>query len=172
MAKTVNSRNRFVIGLDGGGTKTIAALANLNGKIIRASEAGSSSPRNVGIKIATDNVAQAINKILEKKLKIESTFIGLPAVAEEFKAEKIKIKREIIKKSPQIAQGKVIIGSDQLVAFRAGTDEKNGVLTIAGTGTVARGWRGKKEAHSSGWGWLAGEGSAFFCRSENLSGCC
>ncbi|UZE93456.1 MAG: hypothetical protein IB617_01320 [Candidatus Nealsonbacteria bacterium] len=154
----------YVIGVDGGGTKTIAVLANLEGRILKIARAGSSSPRNVGIKKATDNVAKAINKLLKQKkdAKIISTFIGLPAVAEEFKSKKKEIKKEISKKVPEIFKGKVEIGSDQEVAFRSGSDQKDGVLVIAGTGCVARGWRGKKQAHSSAWGWLADEGSAFF----------
>ncbi|XOB40111.1 MAG: N-acetylglucosamine kinase [Candidatus Nealsonbacteria bacterium] len=154
----------YVIGVDGGGTKTITALANLEGKILKIARAGSSSPRNIGIKKATDNVAKAINKLLKQKkdAKIISTFIGLPAVAEEFKSKKKEIKKEISKKVPEIFKGKVEIGSDQEVAFRSGSDQKDGVLVIAGTGSVVRGWKGKRQLHVSAWGWLADEGSAFF----------
>jgi len=38
----------FIIGVDGGGTKTIAALANLQGKIIRKITIGPSNPNKVG----------------------------------------------------------------------------------------------------------------------------
>jgi len=48
------------------------------------------------------------------------------------------------------------------VAFKAGSDERNGVILISGTGCVAHGWRDKKEVKASGWGWLNDEGSGFW----------
>ncbi len=160
-------KNKFyVIGVDGGGTKTEAALSDLNGKIFKIAKCGSSSPRNVGIKEAIGNVASAIEYILKNKIniKIASTFIGLPATAEEFSLKKKEIEKELFtkKKMRKIFEGKVKIGSDQEVAFRSGTNKKDGVLIIAGTGCVVHGWKEKKEAHASGWGWLADEGSAFW----------
>lgn len=156
-----------VIGIDGGGTKTTAALANLKGKILALAKSGSSSPRNVGIKKTAKSVAIAIRGVLkkvDKDAKILAVFVGLPTVQEEFRSKKGKIKKEILKQKgiSQISKGKIIIDSDQITAFRSGTDEKDGVLVIAGTGCVAHGWRQGKETHTSGCGWLADEGSAFW----------
>jgi N-acetylglucosamine kinase-like BadF-type ATPase len=153
----------YVIGVDGGGTKTVAALANLDGKILKIVKAGSSHPRNLGLKKAIENLAITIRKVLPKEGKILSTFIGLPAVAEEYKFKIGKIKRELKKHKEisKIFKGKLIIDSDQKVAFRAGADG-DGVMLNAGTGCVCHGWKGKKEAHASGWGYLADEGGAFF----------
>lgn len=161
-SKKIKSIKKYVIGVEGGGTKTVAALADLNGKILKIAKSGSSSSRNIGIKKATDNIARAIKGVLKRDNKIVSTFIGLPAVAEEFKSKKIKIRKELSKRVPKIFKGKVEIGSDQEVAFRSGSNQKDGVVVIAGTGSVIRGWKGKKQVHVSGWGWLADEGSAFF----------
>ncbi len=156
-----NETQNYVIGVDGGGTKTVAVLADTNGKILKTAFSGSSSPRNIGIEMSVENVAKAINPVLNSKKKIISTFIGLPCIAEEFYSKRGKIKKELQKRIPKIFSGKVEIGSDQEVAFRSGSLQKDGVLIISGTGCVARGWKGKKQAHSSGCGWLADEGSAF-----------
>ena len=155
--------NNYIIGVDGGGTKTVAALADLKRKILKLGESGSSSPTNVGIKKATENVAKAIKKILPKRGKILLTLIGLPAVKERPELIK-KVKKELLKKEEisVISRGKLEIVSDQVVAFRSGTDEKFGVILISGTGCVSHGWRKEKEAHASGWGWLADEGSGFW----------
>lgn len=153
---------KFVIGVDGGGTKTITALATIEGKILKLVKTGSSSPRNIGIKKATDNIVISIRKVLKRDKEIASTFIGLPSVAEEFKVKKKEIREELFKRIPEIFKGKVEIGSDQEVAFRSGSYQKDGVLVIAGTGSVVCGWKGKKQVNVSGWGWLADEGSAFF----------
>jgi len=155
---------KFVIGIDGGGTKTIAALSNLKGKILKLVKTGSSHPRNLGFNRAVENLAQIIEKILPKNKRILSTFLGLPATEEEFKFKKEKIKRELLKhkKISPLFKEKLTIGSDQLAGFRSGTDEKEGVVLIAGSGCVAHGWRRGKEAKVCGWGYLSEMGSAFF----------
>lgn len=161
----MENNKKYVIGVDGGGTKTIAVLADLNGKILKLAKSGPSSPRNVGIKKTAENISQAIKRVFKKNRKdrILSTFIGLAAVQEqpEFKE---KIEKALFKQKgiSQIFQGKVIVESDQIVAFRSGTDEKDGVVLIAGTGCVAHGWKGRKETKVSGWGYLSDQGSAFW----------
>ncbi len=166
MFKENQKDRRCVIGIDGGATKTTAALADLKGKILKVSKSGSSNPRNVGIKIVAENTAKAINEVLKdkKKVKILSVFIGLPAVEEEYKDKKGKIKKEILKQKgiPKNFKRKITIGSDQIVAFRSGTNEKKGIIIIAGTGCVAHGWQREKEAKAGGWGWISDEGSGFW----------
>ena len=162
----------YIIGVDGGGTKTVAALADLEGKILKVAKSGSSSPRNIGTKEAMTNVAQAIEKVLApiKDQKILSTFLGLPTMEEEFKFKKDVIRKELLKHkeiSP-IFKGKLLIGSDQLAGFRAGSDEKDGVVLIAGSGCVAHGWRGKKEVKVCGWGYLSEMGSGFWIGQKGL----
>ncbi|KPJ55387.1 hypothetical protein AMJ47_00780 [Parcubacteria bacterium DG_72] len=149
---------QYVIGVDGGGTKTVTALADLKGNILRTVKTGPSSPRNVGIDKTAENVAEGINKVFKKNTAF--VFAGLPAVEEEYKSKINEIEKKIVKDvSNKI---KIKVGSDQIVAFRSGTDEKSGVMVIAGTGCVAHGWRGGREAKVSGWGWLADEGSAIW----------
>ena len=96
--------NDFVIGVDGGGTKTAAALADMDGKIIARAVSGGSSVRNFGIKLAAENVAKAIYYLIKrrKNIKITSVLIGLPAMEEEYKDKKSAIIREL-KKQKKIA---------------------------------------------------------------------
>jgi N-acetylglucosamine kinase-like BadF-type ATPase/FMN phosphatase YigB (HAD superfamily) len=165
-----NNSKPYVIGVDGGGAKTVAALATLTGKILTKAKTGPSHPRNLGLKKSMDNLRLAIKKVLKKNKKILSTFLGLPAMEEEFKFKKDIIKKELLKHKEiwPIFKGKVIIGSDQLAGFRSGTDEREGVVLIAGSGCVAHGWRNKKEAKVCGWGYLSEMGSAFFIGQKVL----
>jgi len=161
----IKNQRKYVIGVDGGGTKTIVALADLEGKVLRIAKSGPSNPRNVGVKIAAINIASGIRQVLKgRDKKILSTFIGLAAVEEEFRFLKNKIKSELFKQKAisSIFKGKVKIGSDQIVAFKSGTGEKIGIVLISGTGCVAHGWHNGEEAKTSGWGHLTDEGSAFW----------
>lgn len=161
----VNDKN-FIVGVDGGGTKSLAALADALGRITKTASAGCSNPRNVGVRVAADNIADSIHKIIksEKNISIASTVIGLPAMEEEFKGREQEIIRAL-KKHKEISlifNGKVKIVSDQLVAFRAGSRCADGISVIAGTGCAVHGWYGGLEAKANGWGWLADEGSGFW----------
>jgi len=164
---------KYVIGLDGGGAKTTAILADLNGKILARAKTGSSHPRNLGLEKAIDSVAFVVKKVLgriERNSKISAVFLGLPAMEEEFKSGKSFIGKELLKhkKISIIFKGKVTIGSDQLAGFRSGTDEKDGVVLIAGSGCACHGWRGDKEIKVDGWGYLGEMGSAFFVGQKTL----
>jgi tRNA threonylcarbamoyl adenosine modification protein (Sua5/YciO/YrdC/YwlC family) len=163
----------YVIGVDGGGAKTTALLADLQGKILARAKTGSSHPRYLGIKKAADSVAFVIEKILEKigkNGKISATFLGLPGIEEEFKAKRGLVKKELLrhKKISRIFEGKVMIGSDQLAGFRSGTDEKDGLALIGGSGSTCHGWKGGREIKIDGWGYLSETGSAFFIGRRTL----
>lgn len=157
---------KYVIGVDGGATKTRAVLADLNGKILKFFDGDSASLRNNGIDESVKNIARAIKGVLPgNKKEIFSICIGLPDVAEEF-GRKIKDIEKSISRKINFKNVKVI--SDQIVAFKSGTNERNGVVLIAGTGSIARGWNKGKEEKASGWGWLAEEGCSFWAGREAL----
>jgi len=163
----------YVIGVDGGGAKTTAILADLQGKILAKAKTVSSHPRYLGIKKAVDNAAFVIEKVLKrvgKNGKISAVFLGLPGTEEEFKSRKELIEKEFLKrkKISRIFEGKVVIGSDQLAGFRSGTDEKDGLALIGGSGSTCHGWRGNKEVKIDGWGYLSETGSAFFVGRRTL----
>ncbi|MFH1714164.1 MAG: BadF/BadG/BcrA/BcrD ATPase family protein [Candidatus Nealsonbacteria bacterium] len=153
----------YIIGVDGGGAKTVAALADSNGRILKISKEGSSHPRNIGINKAIDNLVMAIERVLPKNKEISAVFLGLPAMEEEFKLKKEKIRKELLKrkKMSAIFKGKLVIGSDQLVGFRSGTDKKEGIVVIAGSGCAIHGWGEGKEVKVDGWGYLSELGSSF-----------
>lgn len=158
--------NSYVIGVDGGGTKTAVVLADMDGKTVSEAISGISNPRNVGIKYAAKNIAEGIYGVLKGKrsIAIVSTFIGLPGMEEEYKNRKPEIIGELKKhkKIARIFAGKVAIGSDQVVAFRSGADGAAGISAIAGTGCAVHGWNKGSEVKTNGWGWLADEGSGFW----------
>jgi len=157
----MNNKN-YLIGIDGGGTKTITALATEKGKVLKIAKTGPSSPRNIKIETAVSNIEKGIKRVF-KKGNIKSVFIGLAAI-EEQPDLRIKIKKEIKKRKWlfSILKGKFEIGSDQITAFRSATLKKDGILIISGTGCVVHGWKGSKEHKTSGWGYFADEGSAFW----------
>ncbi len=157
-----------MIGVDGGGTKTISALFDHNGNILSRGEGGSCNIRNVGMEKAIYNIIISIKKALNGKNieDISKLVIGIPCVEEEFKDKKDNIKEEIY--SAINFKGEIIIESDQLIAFRAGTDKEDGALLNSGTGVVAHSWNKGKEAKIDGWGYLSEMGSSFWVGQEGI----
>jgi N-acetylglucosamine kinase-like BadF-type ATPase len=152
------SQKQYLIGIDGGGTKTVAALANLNGEILREIETGSTNPNKIGFERAILNLKKLISKISKNK-KIKIAYLGLAGGLERNKEKREKIKKEIQK----FFAFPIFVEGDQKIAFSAATDERDGIVVIAGTGAIAMGWKGKKEAISGGWDWLIGDqGSGFW----------
>ncbi len=148
---------RYIVGVDGGGTKTTVALADEKGNIISKKTGGPSNPRNVGVFVSGKTISDLLSDLCKGK-SISASFIALAAVGEEYVDKKEEI-ADILRSGG--LKGKIKIDSDQLAAFRCGTSEKDGAVVIAGTGAVARAFKDGKEALSSGWGYLADEGSAF-----------
>jgi N-acetylglucosamine kinase-like BadF-type ATPase len=152
----------YIIGVDGGGTKTTAALADERGEVLSVEKGGPSNIRNVGLETAVENILSVVKKV-QKEETISCYCVALASVEEEEQDKKEEVVRMLKEKG---LEGKILVESDQLSAFKAGTDENDGVVVIAGTGAVCKGWRSYKEHKTNGWGYLAGEGSAFYAGIE------
>ena len=148
---------KLFLGIDGGGTKTDLVLADKEGNPIRRETAGPASLRNNGVDESCRSVLEGVDKLLKKE-KIVSTFVGFPAIQEEYSDKKEEVKKRLSQKIP----GKLAVGSDQLVAFKSGTDSGKGIVVIAGTGGAVRGFKEGKSEKVSGWGYFADEGSGFW----------
>ncbi len=161
-------KNGYVIGLDGGGTKTTACLADLRGNILRKVRSGPSNPLKIGLEKSLLSLKKTISEVSRgrKKKEISSAYLGLAGGLERDKGLRRRIRLYLAKRFPF----PIFVGGDQKIAFRAGTREKDGLLIIAGTGSISMGWRGGKEAASGGRDWLLGdEGSAFWIGRTALS---
>ena len=63
----------YLLGVDGGGTKTAVQIADTSGKVISQAVSGSSSYKSVGIKRAIENLNTAVFSAV-KKLKVPKKF--------------------------------------------------------------------------------------------------
>ncbi len=154
----------YVIGIDGGGTKTTAVLANENGDVVSVKKGGSSNIRNVGTEEAANVVIDLIRGLKkDRKERVACIYVALAAIKEELKDQKEELRARM--EEEKVGE-RVIIGSDQMAAFRAGTNKKNGAGIICGTGAVAFGFNNGREEKVSGWGYLGDEGSGFYVGIE------
>jgi len=147
----------YILGVDGGGTKTIVQVADLSGEVIAESESGSSNYKSVGIKIAKENINKAISKAIDmldnlKKFTFKSACFGLSG---NDSCEDRNIYHKIIFESKikdYLSSAKTIICNDTRIGLAAGSNSKNGVMIICGTGSNCYGTNEEgKEAKVGGW---------------------
>jgi len=161
----------LVLGLDGGATKTTAMVLDTSTKEIIESVSGSSNYLDAGKEVAKKNINKLILSVIEKlkesrcseKIFFESSCFGFSGCDQE---NDINLYKKIIfnsKLSNYINQNKAIICNDSKIGLAAGSDNKNRVMVICGTGSNCYGINELgEEARVNGWDYILGdEGSAY-----------
>jgi N-acetylglucosamine kinase-like BadF-type ATPase len=152
---------RYVLGLDGGGTKTECVLMDEDGRAVAQSRGGPSNPNRVGFGGALASVSDAARlAVLNAGISMEevtSLCAGLAGTAHLESAQKMK--RLLEEEFP----GKTIRVCTDLELTLEGAGEGATIVLIAGTGSAAvgrdaQGHTGRVGGH----GYLLGdEGSAY-----------
>jgi glucosamine kinase len=152
---------KFVLGFDGGGTKTDCVLLSEEGKMVAQSRSGPSNPYRIGVEAAARAVVEAAdNALLEAKLDrtaISGIGAGLAGTGDAGRRDAMREALQI-----KFPRAKVVVFTDMEASlFAAG--EGPVIVLLAGTGSFAIGrdsngqiWR------SGGLGFrISDEGSAF-----------
>jgi N-acetylglucosamine kinase-like BadF-type ATPase len=153
---------RFVLGFDGGGTKTDCVLMDEAGTVLARSMAGPSNPLRVGFGAALASIRDAAQQaIVQAKLpgdsKAAAVCAGLAGAGPAESAEKI---RALL--AAEFAEAKVQVCTDLDLALAA-TGDGPAIVLLAGTGSFAVGRNAAGEtARAGGYGSQIGdEGSAY-----------
>ncbi|WP_188454192.1 N-acetylglucosamine kinase [Virgibacillus oceani] len=153
----------YVVGIDGGGTKTIAVLADMQGLIVARSTGGPSNP-NVVSKKSLINTFKMLLQDLEQQAPVQyknlrSLFAGIAGTGN---AENQKDIEQIIKQL-LTEDVELQVVPDSINALYSGTYGDPGIVQISGTGSITYGINGKrKHCRVGGWGYLFGdEGSGY-----------
>lgn len=130
-------KKNIYLGVDGGGTKTQAALIDLDGKVLANGEAGGSNPAVFGIKKSLDNIIIAIQKILKNFPDTADIPACLAIAGVNTKKEAENFRKAALAHSQlsKIISKNSIVVNDTQAALRAGTNDKNAIVLIAGTGS-------------------------------------
>jgi len=127
-----------VLGVDGGGTKTHAVLADETGRVLGAGSSGPSNWEMVGLRGAGDAIGDALDRALAEsgveRGAIEAATFGLAGV--DWPSDVPRVESALEALNMRMPQQVV---NDSFIALRAGTREPWGAVVIAGTGTVAAG---------------------------------
>ncbi|PGH77971.1 ATPase [Bacillus thuringiensis] len=148
----------YIIGVDGGGTKTEAVAYDLNGKKICEGKAGYGNLL-INEKQAIINIIDAIKQCLVTLKNEDCQYIclGLAGYGGVKDTEGITSALYATFNIP------FTIVNDGVIAHAALLKGKDGILTISGTGSVSIGVKNGVEKMAGGWGHILGdEGSGYW----------
>ncbi len=152
----------YLIGIDGGGTKTEIAAITCDGKIIEKVVTGPGSAAVVSEKQVWNDIEQGIEKTIEK---IDNTKYQLVAIQMGLSAYSILEEKEnIILKLQRKHDVNVYIDSDTVIALHSVLKDNyhQGVVVVAGTGVAIYGENKNEIALIGGWGHIIRElGSSY-----------
>jgi N-acetylglucosamine kinase-like BadF-type ATPase len=163
----------YVLGIDGGGTKTVALAADIRGNVLGRSVSAATNYQTVGL----DRAVAILKEVSEQAAaaagvaicEFEVACFGLAGVGRE--ADRALLLPAIEKLG--IAH-RIILEHDAAVALAGATACEPGVIVLAGTGAMAFGMnRSGERRRAGGWGYLlADEGSAYYIARRALAAAC
>lgn len=146
----------YIIGVDGGGTKTEAVAYDLDGNVLKVALTGFGNPLN-NKEEALKNIHDSIKELTDEYglESLKGLYLG---IAGSESSENKKVIKEVADK---FFKDSVVMNDGEL-ALKAMLKGEDGILTIAGTGSISFGVNGENRARRGGWGHLLGdEGSAY-----------
>jgi N-acetylglucosamine kinase-like BadF-type ATPase len=156
-----------VLGIDAGGTKTVALLADADGRVVGEGRAGAANLQTEG----ELEVEKILHTVIEQAtsgghVAPVAVCLGMAGVDREDDGQ---VMRDIMRRLGFRAS--TLIVNDALIALVAGAGASPGVVVISGTGSIAYGvsHRGLA-ARAGGWGpTLGDEGSGYWIGRRALA---
>ncbi len=162
----------LLAGVDGGGTKTSALIADEQLRPLGEGQAGPSNFLRVGVEAAVEAILKALERACQEARRAPSDLsalgLGLAGVAHPAHHRRMReallraLNQRVPARTPWTSEN-VFLTTDAEIALYGATDGRPGVVIISGTGSIAYGMnaRGQK-ARSGGWGPTFGdEGSGY-----------
>ncbi|MDZ8259836.1 N-acetylglucosamine kinase [Nostoc sp. ChiQUE01b] len=164
----------YVLGIDGGGSKTVCILMNDFCQVLGRGEAGPSNYQSIGIEVTLQSIQSAIHNAIEAAIitntvNIDAICLGLAGIGRAADIEVVKglVKELQNNKSLPITwalqPANIVICNDALIALVGGIGQSVGIVVAAGTGSIifGRNHQGNTK-RVGGWGYILGdEGSAY-----------
>ncbi len=172
--KSLPHRSDLVLGIDGGGSHTLALIAVADtGQILGRGSSGPSNIQSVGVDSALTELALAVENAFATagvpRSRVAAANLGLAGIDRQ---EGFDVMHEWADRV-ELAD-RVSVANDANLLLAAGTPEGWGLAVVCGTGSIAfvRSQEGVI-GRAGGWGHLLGdEGSAFQIVLQSLRACC
>lgn len=159
----------YVLGIDGGGTKTAAVILDIKGNLIGSAIEGPSSIDTVPLTETKKNIELAVRKIIkEDDIKVVSVFAGIGGIISSKQEQEVV---DLLRQFDFVTEDATVVAKNDVYnALAGGLEARAGIAIIIGTGSVAF---GKDESGNTwrcgGYGHKEGDaGSAYDLGSQAL----
>jgi N-acetylglucosamine kinase-like BadF-type ATPase len=173
VAEIMVTGTQLLLGVDGGGSKTRALLAEPHGRVLSRGTGPASNYRVVGLAAAVQAIADAVDDALRglgepegaAPPRIAAACFGLSGADQ---ASDLELIARALRAKGLAVQFKVVHDAEGVLA--AGTPDNWGIALISGTGSACLGRAPDgRSVRAGGWGYLLGdEGSGYSLALEAL----
>lgn len=155
----------YYIGIDGGGTKTEAVLADKNLNVLKRIVLEGSNPNDVGVDVSCRSISKCIDMLRFALPTEDDNVIAFAGIA-GIKNHKTEMEAYLLRKYPFLT-----LESDALLPLISEFGANDGVVMICGTGSACFARKDGVIYRIGGWGYLIdGGGSGFNIGREVLEG--
>lgn len=148
---------QYVMGIDGGGSNLRVVVATSDLRVVGESHAGTVNPSVIGRETAAGLIRRQMQAAIEnarlQPADIQAVCIGVAGASAEHSADWLG---QVV--GPIIPNAKIRPSADQEIALMGAHGKREGILILAGTGSVAYGVNPVGQAAVvGGWGYLLGD---------------
>lgn len=158
--------DRYVIGMDGGGTKTAVLAADMGGRILYALKAGAVNCNSESREQVARNVAGILDRVSEKfkgldgcaGICVAAAGVGNPAAADLLRTSVGKRYK-----------GPLFLEGDHVAALYGATGKPCGIVIVSGTGSICYGKdESGREHRTGGFGHLIDDGGSGYAIGRDI----
>lgn len=153
---------QYVVGVDGGGSKTTATVVGEDLGSLASATTGASNHRSVGMEAASTNISTAIRQALREADVPLSAVAGLCLCLSGFDTDlDLPVPQRAVRHLG--FTGVTIFENDVVGAWAGATGVQPGIVVIAGTGSTGLGMNDRGQLwRTDGWDYILGDsGSAY-----------
>lgn len=160
---------QYVVGVDGGGTKTTAAVVGEDLGPVASATTGPANQRSVGMDTASANIARAIREAVRAADIALESVAGICMCLAGFDTD---LDLPVPQRALRLLDytGTAILENDVVGAWAGATEGNPGLVVIAGTGSTALGMNERGDLwRTDGWDYVLGDsGSGYWIGREGI----
>jgi N-acetylglucosamine kinase-like BadF-type ATPase len=144
----------YVVGIDGGASKTVAILGSADGRVLGRGQSGPSNYQNVGATSAIHSIKHAVNEAMQQaSVGRRRAEIAVVALAGVDCSKDERAAKDFVHKARIASQTFVV--HDSIAYLQSAFPSQPGIVVESGAGCVAAGVNSKRRyVRVSGWGAL------------------
>jgi N-acetylglucosamine kinase-like BadF-type ATPase len=151
----------YVLGFDGGGTKTDLVVTDLFGNELFAMRGNASNPKSISFDTALHHLIELLDRLYEdghfQPNQCRGICLGISGIYNELEIRRVteRFTDYYLQRGHQLL---VRITNDAEIALTAGLGQPSGIIAIAGTGAIIFGATPDgRQFRTGGWGHLLGD---------------